>query len=68
MYIKSLKMGQALWLISVILVAWKAEIRRIEVPGQPRQIIHKTQSQKYPTLKKRAGGMAQVAEDLPSKH
>jgi hypothetical protein len=27
----------------------EAEIRRLLVPSQPRQIVHKTLSQKYPT-------------------
>jgi hypothetical protein len=26
----------------VILATWEAEIRRIMVPGQPRQIVHET--------------------------
>jgi hypothetical protein len=34
------------WLTPVILVTWEAEIRRIRVRGQPRQIVHKTSSPK----------------------
>jgi hypothetical protein len=34
------------WLILAILATWEAEIGRIEVPGQPRQIVHKTSSPK----------------------
>jgi hypothetical protein len=40
---------------------------RIAVQSQPRQIVHKTLSRKYPT-QKRAGGVAQVVECLLSKH
>jgi hypothetical protein len=54
------------WLMSVILATWKAEIRRITVRDQPRQIIYETLSQKYST-QKRAGGIAQVVEHLSSK-
>jgi hypothetical protein len=42
----------------VILATWEAEIRRIAVPSQPRQIVHETLSQEKPS-QKRAGGMAQ---------
>jgi hypothetical protein len=34
------------WLVPVILATQKAEIRRIKVQGQPRQIVHKTPSPK----------------------
>jgi hypothetical protein len=42
----------------VILATQEAEIRRIVVQGQPRQIVCETLSRKYPT-QKRAGGVAQ---------
>jgi hypothetical protein len=35
--------------MSVILATQEAKIRKISDPGQPRQIIQETQSQKYPT-------------------
>jgi hypothetical protein len=35
----------------VILATQEAEIRRIEVRSQPRQIVHKTLSRKYPSKK-----------------
>jgi hypothetical protein len=35
----------------VILATQEAEIRRIEVQTQPREIVHKTVSQKYLTQK-----------------
>jgi hypothetical protein len=38
-------------LTPVILATQEAEIKRIEVPGQPQQIVCKTLSQKYPTQK-----------------
>jgi hypothetical protein len=41
------------WLTSVILATQEAEIRRIVVRSQPRQIVHETVSQKYPLQKKR---------------
>jgi hypothetical protein len=37
---------------SVILATQEEEIRRIEVQSQPRQIVHKTLSQKNPWQKK----------------
>jgi hypothetical protein len=40
------------WLTPVILATQEAEIRRIMVQRQPRQIIHETLS------RKKAGGMA----------
>jgi hypothetical protein len=46
------------WLTSVILATQEAEIRRITVRRQARQIVHKTLSQKYPT-QKRADGVVQ---------
>jgi hypothetical protein len=42
----------------VILATQEAEIRRISVQSQPRQIVHKTLSRKKP-IKKRARGVAQ---------
>jgi hypothetical protein len=34
------------WFTPVILVIWEAEIGRITVRGQPRQIVHETLSPK----------------------
>jgi hypothetical protein len=42
----------------VILTTQEVEIRRIMVQSQPKQIIHETLSQKYPT-QKTAGGVDQ---------
>jgi hypothetical protein len=54
-----------LWLTPVILATQEAEIRRIEVQRQPRQIVRENLSRK--TLhKNRAGGVAQ-GEGLSSK-
>jgi hypothetical protein len=39
------------WLMPIILAAWEAEIRRIEIRGQAEQKKSKTLSQKYPTQK-----------------
>jgi hypothetical protein len=44
----------------VILATQKAEIRRIMVHSQSRQIVHKTLSGKN-SSQKRAGGMAQTS-------
>jgi hypothetical protein len=46
------------WLMPVILAIQEAEIKRIMVQSQPRQIIHETLSQKT-SHKYRAGGVAQ---------
>jgi hypothetical protein len=37
--------------VPVILTPWEAEIRRITVSGQPRQIVHKSPSQELNGLK-----------------
>jgi hypothetical protein len=42
--------------MSVILAIQKAEIRRITVQGQPKQIVPQNPSQKNPS-QKRAGGV-----------
>jgi hypothetical protein len=42
----------------VILATQEAEIRRIDVRSQPRQIVHKILAQKNPS-QKRGGGVAQ---------
>jgi UDP-N-acetylglucosamine:LPS N-acetylglucosamine transferase len=42
----------------VILATWEAEIRRITVRSQPRQIVHETLSRKNPS-QKRASRVAQ---------
>jgi hypothetical protein len=50
------------WLMPVILAIQKAEIRRITVGSQPRQIVHETLSQKKKKKKnpkKRPVGVAQ---------
>jgi hypothetical protein len=46
------------WLMSIILAIQEAEIRRIEVWSQPRQIVHKTLSLKNPLQKRAGGGVA----------
>jgi hypothetical protein len=53
------------WLTPVILTTWEAEIRRIKVQASLGQIVLETLSQKHPT-QKRAGGVSQVVEWLPS--
>jgi hypothetical protein len=52
--------SRAWWLMPIILATQEAEIRRIEVQGQPRQIVYETLSRKYPTTQHTAGGVAQV--------
>jgi hypothetical protein len=58
--------SQVQWLTPVILPTQETEIRRIVVQSQPGQIVHETLSQKKPS-QKRAGGVAQMVEHLPSK-
>jgi hypothetical protein len=43
----------------VILATQEAEIRRIMVQSQSRQIVHKIPSQKTPSLKKGLGGLVE---------
>jgi hypothetical protein len=63
------KSAEHRWLKPVILATQEAEIRKIVVGSQPKQIVHKTLSQKYPS-KQRAGGVAQAAgsEFKPQHH
>jgi hypothetical protein len=49
------------WLSLIIPATQEAEIRRITVQGQPREIALKTRSRKYPT-QKRSGRVVQVVE------
>jgi hypothetical protein len=51
------------WLTPVILATWEAEIRRITVQGQSRQIVCKTPISKI-TRAKWTGGVAQMVERL----
>jgi hypothetical protein len=56
-------------LVAIILATQEAEIRRITVRSQPRQIVREALAQKYPPQKKRAGGVAQgVLEFKPQCH
>jgi hypothetical protein len=50
---KSLKEARRPWLPSVIPATQEAEIRRIEVQSQPRQIVHETLSKKNPSQDKK---------------
>jgi hypothetical protein len=49
---KSTGSAQQWWLTPVIPATQEAEIRRITVQSQPRQIVHKTLSQKNPSQKR----------------
>jgi hypothetical protein len=51
-----------------MLATQEAEIRRIMVRSQPRQIVHETLSGKQTHHKKKGSGVGQVIEHLPSKH
>jgi hypothetical protein len=44
--LKKLGFARHQWLMPIILATWEAEIERIEVPGQPGQIVCKTPSPK----------------------
>jgi hypothetical protein len=46
------------WLTIVILATWEAEIRRIVIQDQPRQIVRRTPNSKIPNTQKRAGRVA----------
>jgi hypothetical protein len=64
---KNPKEARCCWLTPVILATQEAEIRRIVIQSQSRQIVHKTLSRKNPS-QKRVGGVAQVIKCLPNKH
>jgi hypothetical protein len=51
----------------IILVTWEAEIRRITVQGQPKQIVHKTTISKIARAKQ-TGHVALSVEHLFCKH
>jgi hypothetical protein len=53
-YLKN-KLARHWWLTPIILVTWEAEIRRIAVQSQPRQIVLETLSHKKPSQKKGGG-------------
>jgi hypothetical protein len=55
------------WFTPIILATWEADIERIKVQGQPRQIVHKTPISKISTAKW-TGSLAQVVERLLCKH
>jgi hypothetical protein len=52
--------------MTAIVATWEAEIRRITVQGQPKQIVYKTPISKITKLKW-TGGVAQVVEYLLCK-
>jgi hypothetical protein len=54
------------WWLTPVILAQEAEIRRIAVQSQPKQIVPKNLSCKYPS-QNRPDGVAQVVESLPSK-
>jgi hypothetical protein len=56
------------WLMLILLATQQAEIRRTEVRGQPMYIVCGTLSQNTQHIKKRAGGVAQEVQHLPSKY
>jgi hypothetical protein len=56
---KDRQKGQAPWLTPVILATQEAEIRKIAVRSQPRQIVHETLSRKT-HHKNRAGEWLKV--------
>jgi hypothetical protein len=51
-FIKKLILARCQWLKPVILATQEAEIRRIAVQSQPRQIVLEILSQKHPSPKK----------------
>jgi hypothetical protein len=57
--LKKAKQVGCRWLIPVILVTQKAQIRRITVQSQPRQIFPTDPISKKKHSQKRAGGVAQ---------
>jgi hypothetical protein len=50
-YNKSIKLARHWCLMPIILATQEAEISRITVRSQPRQIVHKILSQKHPSQK-----------------
>jgi hypothetical protein len=60
------EIARHLWLTPVILATWEAEIRKMVVQSQLRQIVCEILSQKWST-QKTAGGVPQMVECLRSK-
>jgi hypothetical protein len=51
MFVKEFRLARHQWLMPLTLVTQEAEMRRITVPSQPRQIVCETLSQKSITKK-----------------
>jgi hypothetical protein len=48
------------WLTPAILATQEADIMRISVQRQPRELVHEILSQKKPITKKKVGGVSQA--------
>jgi hypothetical protein len=55
-------------LTPIILATQEAEIRRIMVQNQPRQIVHETLSQKNPSQKRAGGGAEGVGPEAKPQY
>jgi hypothetical protein len=60
--IMNLILACSCWLAPVILATQEAEMKRMVIQCQPKQIVHKTLSQKHPTQK----GLVEWINGLPS--
>jgi hypothetical protein len=65
--IEEINLAKRQRLLPVILATQEAEIRRITIGSQPRQIVWEILCGKSPS-QKRAGGVAEVVECLPSNN
>jgi hypothetical protein len=68
MTFKRLNKTRYWWLTPIILATQEADIRRIMVQSQPKQIVHKTLSQKHSSQKRTSGVTQGVSPEFKPQY